>query len=242
MARKVHNDIFFGLDLNDEQKEFRNAIYGNDYDILFCNSMSGSGKTTISVASAKLLVSQKKYDGLVYIFNPTEEDKCGFRPGNQIEKERVYWEPLIGALIKINEQPERVINQLAQDMNIRKNDESWVDAVSHTFMRGINIENKVIIIDEAQNFTLKELKKTLTRIHDNSKIILIGHDGQCDLPDESTSGFVRYLEHFKSMPRCKICNLTENFRGWISNHADNLIDKEIQVKEEILNEGDEQSS
>ena len=39
------------------------------------------------------------------------------------------------------------------------------------------------------------------------------------------------------MPRCKICNLTENFRGWISNHADNLTDKEIIKEEEILNEG-----
>ena len=49
-----------------------------------------------------------------------------------------------------------MINQLVQDMNIRKNDESWVDAVSHTFMRGINIENKVIIIDEAQKFYFKK--------------------------------------------------------------------------------------
>lgn len=214
--------MFFGLDLTNEQKDFKDSIISDDYDILFCNSMSGSGKTTISVAVAKILVTQRKYDGLVYIFNPTEEDKCGFRPGTQQEKERIYYEPLIGALIKINEQPERAINQLVQDINIRKKNEAWIDAVSHTFMRGINIENKIVIIDESQNFTLKELKKTLTRIHDSCKVIAIGHDGQCDLEDESSSGFVKYINHFKNQSRCKICNLTQNFRGWISNHADTL--------------------
>ncbi len=223
MAKKISDtNMFFGLDLNAEQREFRDAIYGNDYDILFCNSKSGTGKTTLSVATAKMLITEKKYNGLVYIFNPTEEDKCGFRPGSQAEKERAYYEPLIGALIKINEQPERAIRQLITDVNMIKRNETWIDCVSHTFMRGINIENKVVIIDESQNFTVKDLQKTLTRLHETNKILVIGHDGQCDLEDESTSGFVKYIEHFRPELRCKVCTLTENFRGWVSNHADNI--------------------
>lgn len=223
MAKKISDShIFFGLNLNNEQKEFRDAIYGNDYDIVFCNSKSGTGKTTLSVATAKLLISEKRHNGLVYVFNPTEEDKCGYRPGSQEEKEKAYYEPLISALIKINEQPERAIRQLVSNINTIKNNESWVDAVSHTFMRGINIEDRVVIIDEAQNFTTKDLQKTLTRIHETCKVIVIGHDGQCDLEDELMSGFVKYLEHFRPELRCKICVLTENFRGWISNHADNI--------------------
>ena len=58
--------------------------------IFYTAIVGGSGKTTISVASAKLLVTQKKYDGLVYVFNPTEEDKCGFRPGEPNRKKRGF--------------------------------------------------------------------------------------------------------------------------------------------------------
>ena len=228
MAKKISDDhIFYGFKLNEEQKDYRDAIYSDDYDIIFNNSPSGTGKTIHAVATAKLLVSEGRYNGLVYIFSTVEEEKCGYRPGDQTTKERNYLDPLIGALITIGETPEKAIKQMSQDLltSKKKSDsksDPWIDALSHTFMRGTNIDNKVVIIDEAQNFTLDELKKVLTRIHDNCVVIVIGHDGQCDLTNKDASGFVRYIEHFKPMARCKVCTLTENFRGWISNHADNL--------------------
>jgi phosphate starvation-inducible PhoH-like protein len=67
--------MFFGLKLTDEQKVLRDAIYGEDYDIIFCNSKAGTGKTTIVVATAKMLVAEGKYDGLVYIVSPVQEGK-----------------------------------------------------------------------------------------------------------------------------------------------------------------------
>lgn len=87
-------------------------------------------------------------------------------------------------------------------------------------MRGSNMSNKIIIIDEAQNFTAAELKKVLTRIHDDSKAIVIGHTGQIDI--YGNSGFARYLKHFEGEAQCQVCQLSINHRGWISTHADSL--------------------
>lgn len=222
MAKKIFEDnMFFGLNLTDEQKEFRDAIYSGDYDIIFCNSKAGSGKTLISVATANLLVSSGKFDGLTYIFSGVEERNFGYRPGTQEEKEREYLQPLFDALIDINEQPEKALIPTNTN-DTKKKCVGWVETYSHTFTRGINIKNKVVIIDEAQNWTTEQLKKILTRCHVDCRIIVIGHTGQIDLPIKEQSGFQRYIEHFNNKERAKICTLTTNFRGWVAQWADEL--------------------
>jgi PhoH-like ATPase len=159
MPRKIKEDnIFFGLHLTEEQKVFRDAIYGDDYDVVFCNSKAGTGKTTISVATAKMLIAENKYDGLVYIVAPVQEKSQGFLPGSIEEKTLPYLEPLMQALIKIGEIPEKSIKQMS-DMSNQKIGTSWVDCMSHTFLRGTNFENKIVIIDEMENLKLVKRKK-----------------------------------------------------------------------------------
>lgn len=100
---------------------------------------------------------------------------------------------------------------------------AYIQCATHTFLRGTNFENKVVIIDEAQNYYFDELKKVLTRLHDSCKIIVIGHEGQNDLFDHpERSGFVPYLNWFAGDDRTAVCRLVENHRGWISQHADEL--------------------
>lgn len=221
MGKKIpKNNMFFGLQLSDEQKEFRDAIYSGDYDIIFCNSKAGTGKTLIAVATAKLLVSSGVFDGMVYIVFPVQERHLGYLPGDLNSKTLPYSEPLYDALIKINEQPEKVIRQYNGN---NKNGDAWIDCISHTYLRGVNFEKKVVIIDEMQNGYIDECKKILTRCHDNCRVVCIGHHEQTDLykyPEKS--GFVRYLEHFSEQERTKVCTLSQNFRGWISSHADKL--------------------
>ena len=106
----------------------------------------------------------------------------------------------------------------------QKYGDAYVTLITSTYLRGTNLGSKVIIIDESQNFTTSELKKTLTRCKDNSKIIVIGHDAQCDLEDRTKSGFVKYIEHFRGHEHCEICSLTINHRGWVSQFADELIE------------------
>jgi len=222
MPKRIDKDnMFFGLKLDEQQETLRNAIYGEDYDIIFVNSKAGTGKTLIAVATAKMLVASGRHDGLVYIVSPTQEQKQGFLPGTLNDKTMPYVEPLEQALLKINENPMQAIKQLCNMPN--KNGGAWVDCISHTFLRGTNFENKVVIIDEFQNSYLDEAKKILTRCHDSCKVICIGHSGQNDLyKNANNSGFTKYIEHFKNQDRCFVCELTKNYRGWISSHADEL--------------------
>jgi phosphate starvation-inducible protein PhoH and related proteins len=207
------NNLFYGLadKMTDEQSDYVHKIFNND--ITFCNAIPGSGKTTMAVAAGRYLVESKLKRGIIYIFSPVEEDTMGHRPGDQNEKEEAYLGPLKDALSSIGFQPD-IINR----------ETGWVFGKSHTFLRGTNLENYVIIIDEAQNYTKKELKKVLTRIHTSCTVIVIGHSGQCDLKFPWMSGFVPQLKHFRGQEGAGVAELTEDFRGWVSKHADALED------------------
>lgn len=217
----LDNNPFFGLKLDEQQKEFRDAIWSQDNDIVFCDAKAGSGKTLLAVATAKLLVDYGRCDELIYITAPTQEQKLGFMPGNIVEKEKLYYTPIFDALVQIGEQPQKAIKQLGDE----KTTNGWINCISHVFLRGTNLKNKkIIIVDEAQNYYLEELKKTLTRISSDCKVVVIGHKLQIDLyKNPQNSGFIKYLEHFKDKERCKVCELTINYRGWISQHADDLV-------------------
>ena len=209
------DSMFFGFAprLTDEQRTYVNAMF--DRQLTIVNAPSGTGKTTLAVAVAKMLGKP-----LVYVFSPVEEGRMGFRPGTQREKEAAYITPLTDALLKIGQIPVQAIYD--EERPGRENQYAWVYPMSHVFARGMNIEDKTVIIDEAQNFTRGELKKLLTRMHDSTTVILIGHDGQCDLKDASKSGFAPYIEHYRNEPYATVCELTVNFRGKLAQHADRL--------------------
>lgn len=211
---------FFGFKLDEEQAKFRDAIWDKDKLIVFCNARAGTGKTTIATATADLLVKYGFYKGIVYIASPTQEQKQGYLKGTIEEKSEPYFEPFYQALEKIGV---NLNTATYADIMNEKNGTAYIECMTHTFLRGCNFENKVIILDEAQNYYTDELKKVLTRIHDNCKVIVIGHSGQIDLYNNpQNSGFVRYLNHFSKDDRCAVCQLTHNYRGWISNFADEL--------------------
>lgn len=212
---------FYGFTLDPEQKEFAEAILNPEKLIVFCNAKAGTGKTFIATATANILVQHGLYDGIVYIVAPVQEEKSGFLPGDADLKIRAYTAPLYDALYKLGINPNTAVNQ-ESIMNL-KNGTGYIDCLSHLWLRGCNLENKICIIEESQNFYKDELKKVLTRISDSSKTIVIGHTGQCDLyhyPERS--GFAPYIEHFRNEPYAQICTLTKNYRGLVSTHADEL--------------------
>lgn len=217
----LSNHPFYGFELDEEQIAFRDAIWNPEKLIIFCNAKAGTGKTFIATATANLLVEYGRYDGIVYISSPTQEGKLGFLPGEIEDKTAIYSEPFIQALIKLNINPHTAVNQY--NISNQKNGTGYIDVTTHVYLRGCNFENKVVLLDETQNFYCDELKKTLTRMSDSCKVIVIGHSGQIDLyHNPENSGFVRYLEHFKDDPRTAVCELNTNYRGWISSHADAL--------------------
>lgn len=217
----IGEPYFYGYTLDADQKDFVNSIWNKDKLIIFCNARAGTGKTTLAAGAANLLVQYGMYSGIVYICSSYGESRQGYLPGSITEKSEVYFEPFYQALINCNINPNTAINN--ESMVNQKNGTAYITCLTHTFLRGTNFENKVIILDEAQNFSTNELKKTLTRCSDNCKVICIGHDQQCDMANPKLSGFTKYIEHFKDDSRTAICNLTTNYRGWISMHADSLI-------------------
>lgn len=213
---------FYELILDEEQEKFVKAVMSPDNTVVFCNAKAGTGKTTVSMGVANLLVKDKRnpIDTIVYIVSPYGEQKQGYLPGDLTEKSEVYFEPAYQAMIELGMNPNSDIMRDSL-MSKKKNGDAYVKLLTHTYLRGSNLSKKAIIIDEAQNFTVADLKKVLTRIHDDSKVIVIGHLGQIDT--DAPSGFGKYIEHFRNgFKKCAICELTINHRGELSSFADAL--------------------
>lgn len=212
--------MFYGMKLDEEQTEFVAACKDSGVSIVFCDAAAGSGKSTLAMGVANTLVQYRGdlYDGIVYIVSPYGEGKQGYLPGSITEKSEVYFEPAYQAMIQCDMNPDRDV--CTDSMTKKKRGDGFVTLLTHTYLRGTNLDRKVVIIDEAQNFTASELKKVLTRCHDTCKVIVIGHTGQIDIA--GASGFARYIEHFRGQQRCRVCQLTHNYRGWISSYADRL--------------------
>ena len=213
-------NTFYNMTLDAEQRIFVDAIKDPAATIVFCNAAAGTGKTTLAMGAANILVKDKRndLDGIVYIVSPYGEQKQGYLPGSYTEKSEVYFEPAYQAMLEVGMNPNSDV--YSDSMVNKKRGDAFVKLLTHTFLRGTNLENKVVILDEAQNYTVPELKKVLTRCHDTCKVIVIGHTGQVDIRE--SSGFARYLQHFDGQEKCRVCKLTTNYRGWLSTYADQL--------------------
>ena len=211
---------FYGLVLDAEQAAFVAAIKDLSKTIVFCDAPAGTGKTTLAMGAANILVQDKRneLEGIVYIVSPYGEQKQGYLPGSITEKSEVYYEPAYQAMIEVGMNPN--VDVYSESMVSRKKGEAFVKMLTHTYLRGTNLQKKVVILDESQNYTVAELKKVLTRCHDSCKVIVIGHTGQIDI--RGGSGFQKYLEHFQDQEKCAVCKLTTNHRGWLSTYADML--------------------
>lgn len=218
---RFDTNFFYGMRLDENQAYFANSIWEDDNDIVFCNAKAGTGKTTIATGVAELLVQHGKYNEIIYIVSPYGERKQGYLPGDMSQKSSVYFTPFFEALITCNVMPHAAVKDY-DGIDSSKNGSAHITCMTDTFMRGVNLDDAVVIIDEAQNFTVSQLKTVLTRVKDNTKVIVIGHTLQCDLANKSLSGFDKYIKHFEGQERARICELTTNYRGWVSQHADNL--------------------
>ena len=217
---RLPRNVFYHMILDEEQIAFVEAIKDMGKSIVFCDAPAGTGKTTLAMGAAKLLVMDQRNDleGIVYIVSPYGEQKQGYLPGSITEKSEVYYEPAYQAMIEVDMNPN--VDVCSESMTARKKGEAYVKLLTHTYLRGTNLQKKVVILDETQNYTVAELKKVLTRCHDSCKVIVIGHTGQIDI--RGGSGFARYLEHFQGHEKCAVCKLTTNHRGWLSTYADAL--------------------
>lgn len=187
--------------------------------------MAGTGKTFIALGVANMLVKYGFYDEIVYLMAPTQEQKIGYRPGTTEEKLAPYFMPLYDAARALDINPYTDINVCTDSWDVGG---GYITCLSPIFLRGRNIPaspgtRTILIGDECQNMYLDELQTVLTRVNDGTKVILIGHTGQCDLLNHpERSGFAPFIELFKDEERSAEFSLTTNHRGWISRKADTI--------------------
>lgn len=201
------------------------CIYVENSDHLYLtNDFIVTHNTTIAVATACLMVECGLYDNIFYCFstNNGARESLGFLPGTIEEKEQSFYDPCLQALVACGYDPQKVVKELNPEGD--KAGTTFVSCRSHAFLRGTNIDDHtILILDETQNNYWDEIKKILTRIKDGAKVIMIGHVGQIDIQKHpENSGFRAYINLFKNDPAVRVCQLTKNFRGHISEVADTM--------------------
>lgn len=216
---------FFGIVPDKEQKALIDAVWKREKKVFLVDSIAGSGKTLIATALGVLMVQYGIYDKIVYITFPGIYEKTqGFLPGDLLTKSEPYFQPLYDALMTIGELPDHVCNTSTDAI---ENGTAYIECAVSTYMRGININNAFVIIDESENADLQTLAKVISRINDNSITMVIGHSGQCDMYDKRQSGFTACIDYqIKHHPdMCQAFNLLTNHRGKISQWADLMLEE-----------------
>ena len=163
------------LPKTDNQKLFYNKISDFNNQLILCHGIAGTGKTYVSIYKALQDVLRRglPYNKLI-IINPTvdvgNEDKLGYLPGELQQKIQQYNESTFTILNKIIGKARA--NKMIQD--------GKVEIGVLNFLRGTNLEDCYVILDEAQNVSPMQIKTLMTRISENCKMIIQGDMSQCD--------------------------------------------------------------
>ena len=161
------------------QAEYVKTISEND--LVFCTGPAGCGKTYLAVAMAVNALRSEQVRKIVLVRPAVEAgEKLGFLPGDMLAKVNPYLRPLLDSLNDILDF-EQVKRYMARDV---------IEIVPLAFMRGRTLNNTFIILDEAQNTTVTQMKMFLTRMGQESKIVVTGDTTQIDLPAHVTSGLI----------------------------------------------------
>ena len=175
---------------NEHQRQYLESIENNTVTIGL--GPAGSGKTYLAVYEA-LLHHWAKQKKRMVITRPAIEagEKLGFLPGDMSDKLDPYMRPIYDALF----------DQIGIQMTNEKIERGYIEIAPLAYMRGRTFNNCFIILDEAQNATLEQLKMVLTRVGEGCKLVIDGDPGQSDLPGyKKESGLYRLKDILQDVP------------------------------------------
>jgi len=178
-----------------KQKDYVKALKTNQ--IVMSLGPAGTGKTYLAVAVALSMLLEKKVERII-LSRPAVEagEKLGFLPGDMKDKIDPYLRPLYDSLYDL----------LDYEKIQRKIESGEIEIAPLAFMRGRTLKNSFAILDEAQNATEIQIKMFLTRIGENSKLVVNGDPSQIDLPNKNQSGLIKSQTILKGIKEISIVN------------------------------------
>ena len=176
---------------SEKQSDYIRAL--KEKDIVMSLGPAGTGKSFLAVSVGITLLMEKKIERVI-LSRPAVEagEKLGFLPGDMKEKVDPYLRPLYDALYEL----------FGADKIDKKIETGEIEIAPLAFMRGRTLKNCFAILDEAQNATETQIKMFLTRIGENSKLVVNGDPSQIDLINKSQSGLIKsknILKHIKEI-------------------------------------------
>ena len=176
-----------------KQSDYINALSNNDITVAL--GPAGTGKSFLAVSVAITMLFEKKVEKVI-LSRPAVEagEKLGFLPGDMKEKVDPYLRPLYDALYDL----------FGFEKINKKIDSGEIEIAPLAFMRGRTLKNSFAILDEAQNATITQIKMFLTRIGENSKIVVNGDPSQIDLINKSQSGLIKTKKILNKVKEIKI--------------------------------------
>ena len=182
-----------------KQKEYVRSLKTNK--IIMSLGPAGTGKTYLAVAVALTMLLEKKVERII-LSRPAVEagERLGFLPGDMKEKIDPYLRPLYDSLHDLFD----------YEKIQRKIETGEIEIAPLAFMRGRTLKNSFAILDEAQNATQTQIKMFLTRIGENSKLVVNGDPSQIDLPNKNQSGLIEAQKILKGIKEISIINFDHN--------------------------------
>jgi phosphate starvation-inducible protein PhoH and related proteins len=184
---------------SEKQSDYIKALKEND--IVMCLGPAGTGKSFLAVSVAITLLMEKKIERVI-LSRPAVEagEKLGFLPGDMKEKVDPYLRPLYDALYEL----------FGADKIDKKIETGEIEIAPLAFMRGRTLKNCFAILDEAQNATETQIKMFLTRIGENSKLVVNGDPSQVDLINKEHSGLIKSKKVLEKLEEIKVIVFDHN--------------------------------
>ena len=178
---------------SEKQKNYVRAL--KESDIVISTGPAGTGKTFLAVAVGLTMLLEKKIERIISSRPAVEAgERLGFLPGDMREKVDPYLRPLYDSLYDLLD-----FEKIQKKIEIGD-----IEIAPLAFMRGRTLKNSFAILDEAQNATDTQIKMFLTRIGENSKIVINGDPSQIDLPNKNLSGLNRSKKILRNLNEISI--------------------------------------
>ena len=180
-----------------KQQAYVEAIEGHDLTLAL--GPAGSGKTFLAAVQAVKMLQERKVERLI-LTRPAVEagERLGFLPGDLQQKVDPYLRPLYDALHAL----------LGQERTSSLLDRNVIEVAPLAYMRGRTLRDAFVILDEAQNTTPTQMRMVLTRLGENSRMVVTGDPSQTDLPAHQRSGLIEAAQVLEGVEGVAICRLT----------------------------------